>query len=193
MSKQNKKHLSKLELEATISMKLRELERLDVIQAVCRRELSTWRAAEKLGVSCRQIHRLVNRFIEHGPAGLISRHRTRKPSNQISPRILQQVLEIIRERYHDFGPTLACEKLREVHNINLAKETVRRLMTNANLWITRKKRAPKIQQPRLRRSCVGELIQIDGSDHDWFEGRAPRCTLLVFVDDATSRLMQLHF
>ena len=106
---------------------------------------------------------------------------------------MQSALEIIIEKYSDFGPTLACEKLREIHNISLAKETVRKLMTNANLWITRKKRAPKIQQPRQRRSCVGELIQIDGSDHDWFEGRAPRCTLLVFIDDATSRLMQLHF
>ncbi len=193
MTKQHKNRDNSPKLESTISMKLKELERLDIIQAVCRKELPIWRASEKLGISRRQTHRLVNRFFKHGPAGLISQHRTRKASNQISPRLLQQVLDLIRERYHDFDPTLACEKLREVHNIHLAKETVRRLMTNANLWITRKKRAPKIQQPRQRRSCVGELIQIDGSDHDWFEGRAPRCTLLVFIDDATSRLMQLHF
>jgi hypothetical protein len=181
------------QLELVVSMKLKEFERLDIIQAVIRKELPTWRAAEKLCIGRKQLYRLMKRFRDHGPAGLISKHRTRKASNQLSADVVQQALDIILERYADFGPTLACEKLRELHNIDLAKETVRRLMINANLWITRKKRAPKIQQPRQRRSCVGELIQIDGSDHDWFEGRAPRCSLLVFIDDATSRLMQLHF
>jgi len=88
---------------------------------------------------------------------------------------------------------LACEKLRECHNLKLAKETVRRLMIDARLWTPRRQRPPKIHQPRNRRSCLGELIQIDGSDHRWFEDRAPACTLLVFIDDATSRLMTLHF
>jgi hypothetical protein len=100
---------------------------------------------------------------------------------------------IIKERYIDFGPTLACEKLRECHDLKLAKETVRRLMIDARLWTPRRQRPPKIHQPRNRRSCLGELIQIDGSDHRWFEDRAPACTLLVFIDDATSRLMTLHF
>jgi hypothetical protein len=102
-------------------------------------------------------------------------------------------LAIIHDRYADFGPTLACEKLLERHGITLAKETVRKLMTEAGLWIPRKHRPPSIYQPRNRRSCVGELIQIDGSDHRWFEDRAPACTLLVYIDDATSRLMYLHF
>jgi hypothetical protein len=100
---------------------------------------------------------------------------------------------IIKERYSDFGPTLACEKLRECHEVLLAKETVRQLMIAAGLWTPRRQRPPKIHQPRNRRSCYGELIQIDGSDHRWFEERAPACTLLVFIDDATSRLMTLHF
>lgn len=75
----------------------------------------------------------------------------------------------------------------------LTKETVRQLMTEAGLWIPRRQRPPKIYQPRARRACLGELIQIDGSDHRWFEDRVPACTLLVYVDDATSRLMALHF
>ncbi|WP_448815734.1 ISNCY family transposase, partial [Bacillus safensis] len=95
--------------------------------------------------------------------------------------------------YADFGPTLACEKLWECHGIRLAKETVRKLMTEAGLWVPRRQRPPKVYQPRARRACLGELIQIDGSDHRWFEERAPACTLLVYVDDATSRLMMLHF
>jgi hypothetical protein len=102
-------------------------------------------------------------------------------------------LNIIRARYADFGPTLACEKLREGHGVELSKETIRRLMIEAGLWIPRQYRSPTIYQPRNRRYCIGELIQIDGSDHAWFEERAPACTLLVFIDDATSRLMHLHF
>ena len=107
------------------------------------------------------------------------------------PDLGERALRIIRERYADFGPSLACEKLAEVHGLYLAKETVRKLMTQAGLWIPRKQRAPKIQQPRYRRACCGELIQIDGCDHHWFENRAPACTALVYVDDATSRLMQV--
>lgn len=102
-------------------------------------------------------------------------------------------LELIRSRYSDFGPTLACEKLREIHGLYLSKETERGIMADAGLWIPRKLRSASVYQPRNRRHCVGELIQIDGSDHDWFEGRAKPCTLLVYIDDATSRLMHLHF
>jgi hypothetical protein len=102
-------------------------------------------------------------------------------------------MALVRERYADFGPTLACEKLAECHGVVLAKETVRRWMREAGLWIPRKQRPPKLHQPRNRRACLGELVQIDGSDHRWFEDRAPACTLLVFIDDATGRLMALHF
>jgi hypothetical protein len=102
-------------------------------------------------------------------------------------------MALVRERYADFGPTLACEKLAECHGLVLAKETVRRWMRDAGLWVPRRQRPPKIHQPRARRACLGELVQIDGSDHRWFEDRAPACTLLVYVDDATSRLMALHF
>ena len=97
---------------------------------------------------------------------------------------------ILRERYADFGPTLAAERLAERHQIVLAKETVRRILVEAGLWIPRKLRAPKVQQPRARRPCVGELIQIDGCEHRWFEERAPLCTVLVYVDDVTSRLLR---
>lgn len=109
------------------------------------------------------------------------------------PGLAERALHIIRERYADFGPTLACEKLTEVHGLYLAKETVRKLMTQAGLWIPRKLRPPRVHQPRPRRACTGELIQIDGCEHRWFEDRGPTCTLLVYVDDATSRLMQLLF
>jgi hypothetical protein len=176
-----------------ITMTMRELDRFKVIQSVVDGHLKPWRAAERLLLTTRQVRRLAARLREQGPPGLIS-GRCAKPSNhRIDAGVTVRAVAIIKERYADFGPTLACEKLRECHNLKLAKETVRRLMIDARLWTPRRQRPPKIHQPRNRRSCLGELIQIDGSDHRWFEDRAPACTLLVFIDDATSRLMTLHF
>lgn len=176
-----------------VTLNMRELDRLKVIQAVVDMGLKPGRAAERLGLTVRQIERLVIRYQAAGAAGLASRKRGCQGNRRLDENLAQRALAIIRERYADFGPTLACEKLWECHGIGLAKETVRRLMTDAGLWVPRRQRPPKVYQPRARRACLGELIQIDGSEHRWFEGRAPQCTLLVYVDDATSRLMALHF
>ena len=176
-----------------ITMTMRELDRYKVIQDVADGMLKPWRAAEWLGLTTRQIRRLVGRLRERGPADLLSGRRSKPSNNRLDTAMADRALAIIRERYADFGPTLACEKLVECHGIRLAKETVRRLMTDAGLWMPRRQRPPKVYQPRARRACLGELVQIDGSDHRWFEDRAPACTLLVYVDDATSRLMALHF
>ena len=108
-------------------------------------------------------------------------------------RFWNKALAIIREQYWDFGPTLAAEKLREVHEIVLGRETLRLWMIEAGIWADRKQRRKRVHQPRNRRECVGELVQIDGCEHWWFEDRGPQCTLLVFIDDATSRLMHLQF
>ena len=172
---------------------LDEVNRLKIIQDVVDRRLTTQMAAQRLGISDRQCRRLLSRYRESGPLGMANRRRGKPSNNQLPDGLAQYALSIIRERYTDFGPTLACEKLSELHDVHLSKETVRSLMVKAGLWIPRKQRAPKIQQPRYRRACCGELIQIDGCDHHWFENRAPACTALVYVDDATSRLMQLRF
>ncbi|MGP8446435.1 ISNCY family transposase [Burkholderia vietnamiensis] len=174
-------------------MTMREVDRLKVIEAVAECRLKPGQAAERLDLSVRQIERLVLRYRAAGVAGLVSGKRGRPSNHQLPAGKAQRALVLIRELYADFGPTLACEKLSECHGIQLAKETVRRLMTDAGLWVPRRQRPPKVYQPRARRACLGELIQIDGSDHRWFEERAPACTLLVYVDDATSRLMMLHF
>ncbi len=176
-----------------VTMSMRELDRLKVIQAVVEHGLMVWRAAEKLGLSRRQVERLVIRYREDGPSGLGSRKRGHESNRQLPPGLEARARRLIRDTYADFGPTLACEKLRERHGIDLAKETVRRIMIDAGFWVPRKLRPPKVHQPRNRGACLGELVQIDGSDHAWFEERAPACTLLVYVDDATSRLMQLLF
>src|SRR5258708_12707076 len=100
---------------------------------------------------------------------------------------------IIRERCPDCGPPLAAEKLAELHDIRLARETVRQWMITAGLWKDRRARLKAVHQPRYRRDCLGELIQIDGSDHGWFEGLGPRCTLPVYIDDAPAPPRLLHF
>jgi hypothetical protein len=102
-------------------------------------------------------------------------------------------MSIIRNNYTDFGPTLACEYLLERHQIVLGTETVRRWMIKDNLWKSKKEKIKIARPPRLRRSHYGELIQIDGSQHDWFEGRSDYCTLLVFIDDATSKVQLARF
>jgi transposase len=176
-----------------ITMSMRDVDRLKTIEAVVDRMLGVGQAARRLGLSRRQVERLLVRYRAEGALGIASRNRGQPSHNQLEPGLAQRAINLIGQRYEDFGPTLACEKLRECHGLVLSKETVRHLMIEAGLWTPRRQRAPQIHQPRNRRACLGELIQIDGSDHAWFEDRAPACTLLVFVDDATSRLMQLHF
>lgn len=178
---------------STVTMSMRELDRLKVVQAVVAGELRTGLGAERLGMCARQVRRLAQRYRMEGPVGLTSRRRNRPSNRRMAEPLENQIARILRDEYPDFGPTLAMEKLAERHQILVAKETVRRIQIAAGLWIPRKLRPPKVQQPRTRRACVGELIQIDGCEHAWFEDRAPMCTALVFVDDATSRLMLVKF
>ncbi|CAG9264679.1 hypothetical protein PCAR4_60177 [Paraburkholderia caribensis] len=176
-----------------ITISMHELERVKIIEAVVQHRLTIVLAAGRLQLCERQVSRLVRRYEAAGPAGLISARRGQPSNRELPVDVRARTMALVRERYADFGPTLACEKLRECHGVVLAKETVRRWMRDAGLWMPRRQRPPKLHQPRNRRACLGELVQIDGSDHRWFEERAPACTLLVFIDDATGRLMALHF
>jgi Helix-turn-helix domain len=176
-----------------VTFAMRDLDRLKCIQAVVAGDLKPVRASERLGLTTRQVRRLARRYAASGPVGLVSKRFNRPSNNRLDETLADRVIKILRSTYADFGPTLATEKLRTKHGIDLAKETVRRLQIAVGLWIPRKLRPPKIQQPRMRRACVGELVQIDGCEHPWFEDRGPVCTALVFIDDATSRLMQILF
>ena len=170
-----------------------ELTRLQVLRDLDKRAITAAIASQLLRLERRQVFRLLKAYRTVGVDGLISKRRGR-PSNRSKPdEVRSTTMALVRERYPDFGPTFAAEKLRELHGIELARETLRNWMIADGLWIDRNRRHKRVHQPRYRRDCVGELIQIDGSDHRWFEGRAPACTLLVFIDDATSRLMHLQF
>ena len=171
----------------------RELRRLEVLQDLDRRRLTPAAAGQLLGLERRQVFRLLKAYRTEGAKGLISKRRGRR-SNRRKPESLRRAaLAIIREWYWDFGPTLVAEKLHEVHGITLGRETLRLWMIEAELWVDRKQRRKRVHQPRARRDCVGELVQVDGCEHWWFEDRGPQCTLLVFIDDATGRLMHLQF
>jgi transposase len=174
-------------------MSQRELSRLEVIQRVCRKTLTQRQAATLLSVSVRQVKRLCRAYRREGAAALVSRRRGRPSNHRLPEEVITRARGLLRERYYDFGPTFAREKLSEAHGLSLGVETVRQLMIAAGLWRVRRARAPVIHQLRERRAAYGELVQLDGSPHDWFEGRAARCVLLNFVDDATSRLMHLSF
>jgi hypothetical protein len=176
-----------------ISMSRTEIDRMSVLQDLAAGRIKVTEAATLTSLGRRQVFRLAKAYAQRGPAALVSRKRGR-PSNRCYPVDLRDAATgIIRERYPDFGPTLAAEKLAELHDIHLARETVRQWMIAAGLWKDRRARLKTVHQPRYRRDCLGELIQIDGSEHWWFEARGPQCTLLVYIDDATSRLMHLQF
>lgn len=176
-----------------VTMSEKELNRLNVIQSVCDKRLRRRDAANQLQISERQVQRLMNRYRQSGAVGITSSKRG-LPSNHRLPESFKiSILLLLHEKYQDFGPTLAAEKLREKHGFPVSVETLRNWMIADGLWIPHAQRKPRVYQPRYRRDCLGELIQIDGSHHDWFEGRAPKCCLLVYIDDATGQLMHLRF
>ena len=177
----------------TLAMSTREIDRLAILGRVAEGRLTQREAARQLGLSLRQVEPLGRALRQHGAAGLVSGKRGRPSNRQLPTALREQAVELVRARYADFGPTLACEKLWELHDVAVSIETLRGWMIGADLWLPRAQRLRRAHQPRHRRSCLGELIQIDGCDHAWFEDRGPRCTLLVYVDDATSRLMELRF
>jgi transposase len=179
-------------VDPLLLMSQRELTRLEVIQRVKRKTLKQRQGAELLSLSVRQVKRLCKAYQASGAAGLISKRRGQPANNRLPEKTINKVRQLLRSRYHDFGPTLAAEKL-VTEGLSLSVETVRQLLIREGLWKAKRVRRVVLHQLRERRARLGELVQIDGSPHDWFEGRAPKCTLLVFVDDATSRLMHLQF
>ena len=172
---------------------MQEEHRVDIIEACARGEITVAIAARRLEITPRQVLRLRQRFAEGGASAMVPRHRGKPSNNQLKPGMAKTVLQLVRDHYTDFGPTLACEKLQDRHEITVSKETLRQLMIGAGLWSPKGVQRAALHQPRERRPCRGELVQIDGSRHDWFEGRGPVCTLLVYVDDATGELLQLYF
>ena len=176
-----------------VQMSLKEADRYAVIQQVIERTMGQSDAALWLNLSVRQVKRLVRAIRQDGAQGAVSK-RWGVPSNRrISQVVRDQFVGLVRDHYSDFGPTLACEYLTAQHGYSGSAETLRTWMIAAGLWKAKRTRVRRIHSPRTRRSCAGELVQIDGSPHAWFEDRAPKSCLIAFIDDATGELMQACF
>lgn len=175
-----------------IEMSLWELKRLKVIEEAMIRQITQKTAASMIGLSERQVRRLVKAVKEEGGTGVI--HKARGgPSNREAPvKTRTRVLKLYRNKYCGFGPTLASEKLLEVDGVRISRETLRRWLMEVGLWKRRRKRSSH-RQWRPRKECFGQMVQIDGSHHDWLEGRGPVLVLMGYIDDATSNVFAMFY
>jgi len=172
--------------EDIIEMTKRELGRWQVIQKVLQGELTQALAGEVLGLSERQVRRLVKKVKRRGARGLAHGSRGKESPRKMTEEMEDRIAEIIGKRYPDFSPLHASEKLAERHRIEVSREKVRQVMMAKGLWKRRRHR--KEAHPwRERKHRLGEMVQMDGSHHDWLEGRGPRMVMMGYVDDATGR------
>ena len=164
-----------------LMMSTQEVERVTIIKQVVEKRLKQNAGAKLLKITARQLRRLIKAYRRDGTKGLLSKRRGKPSNNRHDKHVKLKTKKLVHQHYHDFGPTFASEKLNELHQIGVNKETLRQWMIEWELWKTKRHKKVKVHQSRIRRACFGELIQIDGSHHDWFEGRAPKCCLLVFI------------
>ncbi len=168
-------------------MSAKEIKRLHVVGKYHEGFIGQADAAEILGISVRHFRRMQKRVHEEGATGVVNRHRGKPSNHAIQIQTRQNALEAYRRKYYDFGPTLAVEKLWEYESIKVSKETLRKWLIDAGLWQKQNKRK-KHRQYRQRRSCFGMMVQIDGSEHAWFEDRRGKCVLMAYIDDATNHV-----
>jgi len=176
----------------TLMMSRRERQRVEILSRVKDGQIKLSKAAELMGVSYRQSKRLWRDYQREGDAALVHGLRGRSGNRAATASLREAVLAAYVSRYSDFGPTLASEHLAGDAGLAVPVTTLRRWLREEGLWSERRRRRTH-RRRRARREHLGELVQMDGSDHDWFEGRAPRCVLMVMIDDATSRVYaQFH-
>lgn len=179
-------------MQETILYKQDTMDRIILIERIIEKKMTLTEGYVDLGVSYRQACRLMRRYKEEGRRGIIPRY-SKVSNRKILDETKENILRIIEEKYVDFGPTLISEKLKEVEGIEVSKETIRKWIIDKGFWKSKKRKRARIHQSRERRSRFGELVQIDGSPHDWFEGRGRRCCLILMVDDATSKIVSGRF
>ena len=170
-----------------------ELKRYQLISKVFDRNINQQEVAELLGISDRQVRRIVRRVRVEGERGVIHRLRGRRGCRRIPDNVRTRVLELYRERYNDFGPTLASEKLLELDHLRVSDETLRLWLASDGLWQVDKRRNRKKRSWRARKDKFGQMVQMDGSHHDWLEGRGPKLVLMGYIDDATGKIFGRFF
>jgi transposase len=173
-------------------MSVKEIERLKVVTDVTEKRISQKIASKRLNLSSRQIRRLIKRFKTQGAKGLANKHRNTVSNRKLPDDLKLKVLELYKQNYPDFRPTFFCEKLLELHRIEISKETARKWLLNEGLW--KRERKIKLRKSlRERKPCFGEMLQLDGSKHDWFEGKRDKAVLMSFIDDATGMVYALFY
>lgn len=175
-----------------ITMSRKECNQVGIFERLKQGMISVTLAAQMLNLTTRQVRNKRNRYEVEGAQGLVHRSRGKPGNRAWNEKVRKKALALIKEHYHDFGPTFAAEKLDEEHTIKISNEALRQAMIKAGIW-RGKKRKIKHRELRERKAIFGLMIQLDGSDHDWFEGRVPKCTLLVFIDDARSEVVWAKF
>jgi len=175
-----------------ITMSHKELEQVQVFELIKQKKITQVEGAARLRISDRWVRAKVKRYYEFGVQGLVHGNRGKSSSKRWDQQQEKLLIELLKGEWQGFGPTFAAEKLEELHSIKVSREVVRKAMIRANIWQPKQKRS-KHRKRRERKPMLGIMIQLDGSPHDWFEGRAGKCTLLVFIDDATSQILWLEF
>lgn len=180
-------------MEARLNMSNKDIDKLRVIRNVLDEKLTQLAAAEILDLCDRQVRRLCVAVRSRGNRGILHGLLGQSSNNQGDPELLGMALSALHNpRWWGFTAVYAQQKLQSLYGLVFSDATVRKLMTMTELWHPRRRKA-KHRAWRPRRDCVGMLIQLDGSEHDWFEGRGPKCALLVYIDDATSRILHAEF
>ena len=176
-----------------ITMSRAELEQVGIFERLVKREIKQKEGSKLLDLGIRQVKRKVKEYRKAGAISLVHGNRGKSSNRATDKEKVREALKLIEEKYSDFGPTLASEKLEENHGIIINHETLRKLMIKKGMRKVKNKKIIVKHFWRERKECLGEMVQLDGSPHDWFEDRAEPCTLLAFIDDATSNILWLEF
>ena len=176
----------------TFTMSQKEINQIEIMEKLLTKQIKQKQAANLLALSMRQVIRKIKAYRRQGAQSLIHKLRGRPSNRQTDPSLLLRAIQLVKKKYPDFGPTLATEKLSELDNLVINRETLRLAMIKQGIWKTKKQKV-RHRSWRPRKDCLGELIQFDGSHHPWFEDRVPQCCLLAFIDDATSKVIWAEF
>jgi len=174
-------------------MSIKETERIAIMDNLIAKRIKQKHASQQLGISIRQVQRIVKKYKRDGISGLVHQGRGQVGNRALDGQKKDAIIALVKKHNPDFGPTFASENLGERDGVFVSKETLRQIMIEKGLWKAKQRKEVAIHTFRERRPCVGELVQLDGSPHAWFEKRAEKCTLIAFIDDATSRIMDGEF
>lgn len=172
---------------------MNEIKRVNVLQQVTEKKMSGTEAAQHLGLSVRQVRRLLTKYREEGAAGLAHGNRGRAANNRIEASVRTKILELAEQKYSDYHDCHLTEELNEQHGFKVSRSSVRRIRRAGGQKSPRKHRSPRHRSRRERKAKAGMLLQTDGSRHDWLEGRGPWLTLIAYIDDASNEVLAASF